>query len=324
VSVPPLSRGTEALENFASATRYQPRSVLFTRSWAHDQFDPEPFNRLAARGALPVLSWEPWDDRQQGGKDARQNGYQPEYRLSRITAGSFDDYIVSYARGVKALGYRVAIRFGHEMNGFWYPWCEQTNGNAPGDYVRAYQHVHNLFTALGTTNVIWVWSPNVSFVGGAPLAPLFPGDRYVDWLGLSGYYGIVRPEYVTFDSVFAATIDKLRALSHRPLVLTEIAATDAIGRKADWIADMFRSLPRYPEIIGVMWFEFVKETDWRVVSSRGAVAAFASGAANPRYDTRWTLASVPRTDPPLPASPSPTRSTGTYRPNHRTSTGDNP
>jgi mannan endo-1,4-beta-mannosidase len=312
ISVPETSPDMADIDRFTAKTNYTPRVVLFTRAWANDRFDAEPFNRVAARGALPMLSWEPWDYRLQLTKDAREAGYQPAYRLSSITSGEFDAYISSYARGIKSLGYPVAIRFGHEMNGFWYPWCEQTNGNRTGDYVEAYRHVHDLFTEAGADNAIWVWSPNVTYAGSSPLSALYPGDTYVDWLGLSGYYGINSPAYVSFENTFNRSTAELRALARKPIVLTEIGATDAAGRKAEWVSDMFRALTRQPDIIGVIWFEVAKETDWRISSSAAASTAFSIGAGHPRYDVRWTLASVPRRIVPSPI-PSPASSSSSRR-----------
>ena len=47
------------------------------------------------------------------------------------------------------------------MNGNWFAWMEGVNGNQPGEYVAAWRHVHDIFTAVGATNVSWVWCPNV-------------------------------------------------------------------------------------------------------------------------------------------------------------------
>src|SRR5262249_11252906 len=154
---------------------YAPRVIQFARGFARDRFDPTVFAQVTRQGAMPMLSWEPWDHALRSAND-RISSTQPTYRLNRITQGAFDSYISSYANGIKALGYPVAVRFAHEMNGAWSPWCEQANGNHPGDYARAYRHVHEIFKALGVTNVVWVWSPNALYPGASPLPPLYPGD----------------------------------------------------------------------------------------------------------------------------------------------------
>lgn len=175
------------------------------------------------------------------------------------------------------------------MNGYRYPWCEQSNGNRPGEYVRMWRHVHDIFEAAGASNVIWVWSPNVNYDSSTPLAGLYPGDGYVDWIGVSGYYGAGEDRsYRSFDWIFAPTLAELAALSSRPVVITEVGATDADGRRTEWITDMFRSFPRYPEIVGVIWFEATRETDWRIGGSPDAARAFGAGVAGERFATQWS------------------------------------
>ena|SRR5947207_13491520 len=92
----------------------------------------------------------------------------------------------------------------HEMNGNWYPWSEQVNGNTAGEFVLAWQHVHALFTIQGVTNVTWVWCPNVDYPGSTPLHELYPGDASVVWAGMDGYYwgSIQRHVWQPFSSVF--------------------------------------------------------------------------------------------------------------------------
>jgi mannan endo-1,4-beta-mannosidase len=296
-----------AVNAFTTAAKRQPQVLLFGAGWASDRFDRALFDPISGRGMLPMLAWEPWDYRLD--QAARDQGFtqrevdkirsaQPDYRLSRIARGAFDSYLRSWAEGIKSLGYPVAIRFAHEMNGNWYPWCEAVNGNRPGDYIAAWRHVHDVFRAAGATNVIWVWSPNAVWDHSTPkLAKLYPGDNYVDWLGLSGYYGSGGTSYYkSFDTIFNSTIEEIRTFSKKPLVITETAATNAIGRKAEWINETFQLLPQHKDIIGLIWFESNKELDWRIVSSRAAAAAFAQAVAAPRYDFSWSPSMIPRND----------------------------
>ena len=297
-----------AVDRFAAAARREPQVMLFGVGWESGTFDRVLFDRIKDRGMLPMLGWEPWDyrldqaARKQKKVAARQidrlRSIQPRYRLSRIVDGDFDGYLRSWAEGVKSLGYPVAIRFAHEMNGSWYPWCERANGNRPGEYVEAWRHVHDLFEEAGATNVIWVWSPNARWSKtAAHLSGFYPGDDYVDWVGATGYYGTgAWSKYSTFDTIFGLTIAEIRTFSRRPLVVTETGATDAGGRKAQWIRETFRALPKHPDVIGLIWFEVDKELDWRIAGSPAASTAFAQSVADPRYDVRWSPDLVPRTE----------------------------
>ena len=92
-------------------------------------------------GALPAITWEPWHPSR--GAD------QPRYALERISAGDFDAYIKQWARAAASYGQPMQIRFGHEMNGTWYPWSVGRNGNSASDYRNAYRHVHDIFIEAG-------------------------------------------------------------------------------------------------------------------------------------------------------------------------------
>jgi len=275
------------ITTFAEKTAYSPRAYQFSQGWENDAFNAGDLDAVARLGALPIVAWEPWDYSIEPDADSLR-GLQPKYRLSRIIDGSFDPYVRSWARGIKGLDYTVAIRFAHEMNGYWYPWAEQANGNRRGEYVLAWRHVHDIFEAEGATNVVWIWSPNISYENSTPLIGLYPGDDYVDWIGFSGYYGTVGNEsYKSFDELFAPSIAEVSRFTRKPIVIAETGAADDAGRKAEWISQLFESLPRHPEVIGVVWFEGTGLADWRVTTSAAASAAFAEGVADPRYRVAW-------------------------------------
>ncbi|MEU8513626.1 glycosyl hydrolase [Kitasatospora sp. NPDC048722] len=296
------------LDEFTSAVKHQPNVLEFSVGWWDRKFDRRIFDTVAQRGIMPMVAWEPWDYRKEA-KEDKLRGEQPEYALSNIIDGKFDDYIKTWAEGVKGLGYPVALRFAHEMNGYWYPWAEQSNGNKKGQYVEAWKHVHDIFKQVGATKVTWVWSPNVDYENATSLNTLYPGDDYVDWIGLSGYYGTTGVEkYKSFDQIFQPTIKELRGFTQKPVVITETGATDTSGLKAQWISEMFAQLPQHPDIIGVIWYEARKEVDWRVAASDAASQAYAAGVSAPRYNTPWTVRSVPAltaAPPPPPPAPSP-------------------
>ncbi|MGW7581222.1 glycoside hydrolase family 26 protein [Kitasatospora sp. NPDC054768] len=295
------------LDEFTAAVKHQPSVLEFSVGWWDRKFDRRVFDTVAERGIMPMVAWEPWDYRKEA-KEDKLRGEQPEYALSNIIDGRFDDYIRTWAEGVKGLGYPIALRFAHEMNGYWYPWTEQANGNRKGQYVQAWQHVHDIFKQVGATRVTWVWSPNVDYENATSLNTLYPGEDYVDWVGLSGYYGTTGVEkYKSFDQIFQPTIEQIRAFTKKPVVITETGATDTSGLKAQWITEMFAQLPQHPDIIGVIWYESRKEVDWRVAASGAASEAFAAGVSAPRYNTPWTIRSQPALTaaPPAPA-PAPT------------------
>ncbi|WP_414171920.1 glycoside hydrolase family 26 protein [Clavibacter tessellarius] len=175
-----------------------------------DFTNPAPIAGLtsvAARGADSLLTWEPW----KGGAGTSQ----PAYSNARIVAGDQDAYIRSWGADLAKYGKTVYLRYGHEMNGNWYPWSDGVNGNAPGSYVQAWKHVHDLVVAQGATNVKWVWSPNVPYPGSTDLASLYPGSDQVDVVALDGYNWGSAPGQRWTDpaALFGPGIDRLRAVA---------------------------------------------------------------------------------------------------------------
>ena len=130
---------------------------------------------------MPEITWEPWDYTQ------GIYGRRPSYNLQSIVDGAHDAYIRSWARGLASYGKPVRLRFAQEMNGNWYPWSVGAYGNSSGEFVAAWRHVHDLVRAAGATNVLWVWSPVA--LAGTITAEQYPGDDYVDIVGLSPFNG---------------------------------------------------------------------------------------------------------------------------------------
>src|SRR4029078_8442886 len=120
--------------------------------------------------------------------DSSKGATQANFQLADVYNGTYDSYIREWATDAKACGHPYFLRFDHEMNGNWqFPWSEQINGNKPGEYIKAWRHVHDIFTSLGATNATWVWCPNVTGTSTTARSARYPGDSYVDWACLDGY-----------------------------------------------------------------------------------------------------------------------------------------
>jgi hypothetical protein len=269
----------DAYRDCVRAAGRAPGLVNVYVSFASPNFDAGQANRVRSYGAIPMITWEPWDDGALGPD-------QPQFALRRFLAGDFDAYVRHWAEGARAWGHPVLLRFAPEMNGFWNSWSPGVVGNTAQQFVAMWRRVHAIFDDVGADNVEWVWSPNVAAGETTPLARVYPGDRYVDWVGLDGYnWGASRAgmRWQSFDSVFGRTLDEVRRLTSKPLMISEVGSTEVGGDKARWISSFFRALARNRDILAFVWFDFDKETDWRLDSSAAARSAFATGLAAPRY-----------------------------------------
>jgi beta-mannanase len=273
VSMPGVPDDLTQLAKLETELARAPSVVMWYEQWARSpDFPAKGAASVAATGAVPEITWEPWDP--------SAGTRQPQYSLARIASGGHDAYLHRWARQIRNYRGTVRLRFAHEMNGNWYPWSEQVNGNATGSFVAAWRHVRNLFAADGVRNVTWIWSPNVPYTGSTHLSRLYPGDRYVDAVALDGYnWSTLLPWTTrqTFWETFGPGVRQVRALTTRPLFIGEVASTEIGGGKADWVQDMFATLAAHPEISGFTWFDWNKETDWRIDSSATSLSSFATG-----------------------------------------------
>lgn len=208
--------------------------------------------------------------------------WYPHDNTVSVASGKYDSFLTSFAAGVKAYGKPILLRPMWEMNGNWDAWdIGDSHINTNATYIQAWQHIVNIFRAQDATNAQFIWSVNYSSLGtGASLTGAFPGDSYVDYVGIDGYnWGVDsagHPTWYSFDRLFSGAYATLSALTAKPLLITEMASSEEGGDKAAWISDAYQQLAasKYARIVGVFWFNENKERDWRIESSPTAQQAF--------------------------------------------------
>ncbi|MDX3074937.1 glycoside hydrolase family 26 protein [Streptomyces sp. MI02-7b] len=245
---------------YADLVGKQPNVVASYSAWGND-FNIDGARRVLGAGAMLYVSWEP---------------FKPS--LAKIADGSQDEYIRRYASEVRKGNAPVAISFGHEMNGHWYPWG--TKNATPAQFVKAWRHIHDIFQDEGATNVIWVWSPNVvNPVPDVALKPYWPGDAYVDWVGVVGYWTATGAS--TFDTLYGPTTSQVRKFTKKPFFLSETASEPGQRRRAD-VRSLFEGIEAHDDVLGFVWFNITKRADWRLQASPLALAEFKRLAADDR------------------------------------------
>jgi hypothetical protein len=267
-----VAPGTGLLEWYANLVGKMPAVVNVGSDFVHSpNFDPNAMSYIRSDGSMPMYTWSP-DDYTQGAS-------QPNYTDKAIASGKFDTYIRQFATASKNWGQPYYLRFAHEMNGNWYPWGIGANGNSASDYIAMWRHVHDIFTSVGATNVRWVWCPNV----GSNLAAVYPGDSYVDWIGLDGY----DRGGTSLQSIFANSYNQAVTMGGKPILIGETGTTEQGGTyKANWITQsLLTTIPQvFPRIKAVLWFDWAfSDGDWRVNTSASSLAAFKAVTASPLY-----------------------------------------
>ena len=269
-------------------------------------------------GAVPYIAFLPASGVFYG--PGRHQQYpERRYTLQRIVDGVFDLQLRAWADGARDLGVPVLLSFGAEVNDEWGPWDARWNGadqtDGYGDpsypdgaerYRDAYRHLVSLFRAEGATNVSFVFHVDTypPYHGWNTVDLYYPGDRYVDWLGISGY-GTLDPRVPI--SPFARKIDvsgvygTLTRLSRRPMAVVEMGTVDnAADEKPGWVAAAFAALRsgRYPRIRAATWWDMDDGPNTRIDSSPASLAAFRAGVAGTFFSARLQFTGDCR--PPAP------------------------
>ena len=224
--------------------------------------------------------------------DPRATRTIPAFQLADIANGTYDSYIREFAEAARDWGHPFFLRFDWEMNGDWFPWSEGVNGNQPGDYVAAWRHVHDIFTAVGATNATWVWCPYADPKPARTARALLPRRRLrrLDLprrLQLGHERRQLRSPGSSFDKIFASTYRKIVSsiAPRKPMMLAELASDGAASAKATWIGRMFRT-PARPSTGGsAAWSGSTRSTaasSGRSRPRRPALRAFRSGVNSAR------------------------------------------
>ncbi|MGK6324284.1 glycosyl hydrolase [Sphingomonas sp. DT-51] len=107
--------------------------------------------------------------------------------LEQAAAGQYNANYLALAKDMVANaggGDKIYVRLGWEMNGNgWFPWS--ANGHEKA-YVGAFQQFVDTARSV-SDKFVFEWTPNIGSQG-MDVASVYPGDQYVDVIGLDFYY----------------------------------------------------------------------------------------------------------------------------------------
>lgn len=215
-----------------------------------------------------IIYWEADDYTHTGPED-------PRFNYDSILSGKWDNYLTKFASDSASYRGPIILLPFDEMNDNVSPWDGTVNQNSAAKHIAAYQYIHQFFAEA--SNVKFGWSVNntsVPDVPGNQIADYYPGDKYVDVVGVDGFnFG---DPWTSFDDVFAPAMQQLSEY-HKPIYIFSMASRDG-SAKADWIKQgLGNSVYNYP-LVGWVWFNEDKaangEFDWRVNSDADSLSAF--------------------------------------------------
>jgi len=266
----------EDIKQFAADFGKKPRLVMVFLDWG-DLVHAQVIADVTAQGCTLFVTLEPWDAQTKGGID-----------FDGLIQGNDDGYLADLARQLAAIRGDVFFRFAHEMNGNWYPWCGAKVGREK--YIGMYRHVKDIFVKEGAANVRWVFSVNWEDVPRGKdniFSRYYPGDDYVDYIGIDGYnWGSTQPwsRWMSFQELFQGRYDECGALyPGKPVLISEFACAGSGGNKAAWITEAFGTMKRMDRVRGFVIFNIDKEVDWRCVPGAPSGKALKQQLEDPYF-----------------------------------------
>jgi beta-mannanase len=237
-------------------------------------------NDVIAQGYVPMITLE------NHYVQVNKNYKQPN--LYSIIEGHYDFLFYEWAERIKQANGTVLLRILHEFNGDWYPWCLSKNENQPWLYVEAYKRIANFFKHHNVNNVKFVWCPNSMSIPQESwnyIMDAYPGDDYVDYVGLDVYNGAGEQGIPIWRSFRKEAIENYYLLTtklpNKPLIICETASrermpqeTGTMQGKDEWIAQMADALQTdLSKIRLIIWFNEYK--NFKINSSESAKKSFS-------------------------------------------------
>ncbi len=277
-------------------------------------------------------------------KECRSVGAMPLVTLE--TVDGLDCYspqqVEEFVDLLNATGLPTLLRWNHEMNGSWYAW-----GLQPAKYIRKFREFTEVVRQR-SDNIAMVWAPNHApgYPWGAtnsalrnpvedlplldtnlngsvdsgddPYTPFYPGDAYVDWVGISYYHWGSSQEFgvnsipdkgkfgraLGIDSFAPRFHDLFSVKRGKPMIIPETGAFFGPDLKnfkletrikQNWINQVYNlidpSQPRltreFPGIKAIVWFNVAKIedatgtlVDWRIDQNPEVLKSYQNAVNN--------------------------------------------
>jgi hypothetical protein len=183
---------------------------------------------------------------------------------AKCAAGAYDSYATQFARNLVTAGFGSSVvRLGPEMNGTW---NVGSLGSTPGswkDWAQCFAHEVRAMRAVPGSHLLFDWNVNANY-RSIPLADFYPGNAYVDIIGIDFYdtsgeplppvgnpsrwNALSRqPDSLTAVAAFAAA-------HHKPLSFPEWATVTSQGDDAAYVTSMGAFIDRH-DVAFQSWFD---------------------------------------------------------------------
>jgi len=185
--------------------------------------------------------------------------FDPDFLLD-VMNGMYDDELDVIVDKVSKIDGPVLFRLNNEMNGDWCLYNAYWFQKDTRIYTAFWKHLYEKFEAKGADNLIWIFNPNeMSFPAFKwnHYSNYFPGEDYVDVLGVTGYntgnfyYGETWRDFRSIYDEFMPEYDEI--FPDYPKMITEFGSSTIGGNKDEWVEDMFEAIREYDLKAAIYW-----------------------------------------------------------------------
>lgn len=221
--------------------------------------DPEAFGKLTGKKHATAFCYVAygkrfptrWAARLRGQGVAAHIAWEPNAGLDAVRD---DEYLRQFAQDAARVRAPVFLRYASEMNGDWTRY-----GGNPKAYIEKWRLVKSVMDRYAP-NVAMVWCVNA--IPEPPIAGFYPGDEYVDWVGVNFYSVPFRDNNRARAALFENPADSLPFVynaysAKKPIMVCEFGVShrsslDGVERGA-WagrkISELYAALPRlFPRV----------------------------------------------------------------------------
>lgn len=212
--------------------------VAVDMKWEKNNIENFPFalfKDITNKGGIPLVNWMP------SGDDFREVPVNDNV-CAFIANGCFDEHLTAFAQKLREFSEPVFLNFAPEPDNLSATWVENHPVD-PEDYRKAWEHIHELFTAEGVYNVTWIWS--IRYPAAAEL--YYPGEKMVDWVGVNCMNYLHTNEYpdgFSFEIIYKQFREKIGGFQ-KPVIVTSFGTSGSDKDRAEWVSNGFRSIDKY-------------------------------------------------------------------------------
>ncbi|WP_430884093.1 glycoside hydrolase family 26 protein [Fusibacter sp. JL216-2] len=195
--------------------------------------------------------------------------------LYEVLDGKHDATIDELISIIKAHDQPILFRPNNEMNGDWCSYNAMYTHKDAEVFRSFWIWLHDRFEASDVENVIWVWNPNwgdFPYAGWNDYMNYFPGEKYVDVIGLTGYNTGTYYEAEEWRSFLDIYLPMLWEYDQHfdgfPYMITEFGSSSTGGDKGQWIQNAFDQIEKL-DIKAAVWWNHVDYDTQKGVVSRG-------------------------------------------------------